>query len=101
MGPQKGSELTVHAGGFRRDSIVYWKLMTKDGFIINTIAYVPITGWFKTDNSGGFNNIIQVENLGWDLDKGVYNILFGNDSDKDTEFDAGIPATHASLRIPC
>jgi hypothetical protein len=42
-GSSKGFRITVDADGFRPNSMVYWKLMTNDGFIIHTKDFIIIS----------------------------------------------------------
>lgn len=85
-----GFNVVINANGFKPNSNVNWKL-------IDSHNGIPLYGYFKTNSTGGFNDVTFMD----DLQQDNYKLAFGNDDNNDNKFDAGSSIQFVNIEIPC
>ncbi len=82
--------MVVDTNGFKPDSSVNRK-------IVNSGGQIPLYGYFQTNASGGFSDVLYAD----DLNNGQYKIYLGTDANNDNIFDTGEPTRYVDITIPC
>jgi hypothetical protein len=91
---EPGFNVAVNANGFSPNSNIDWKLVNSEGLI-------PIYGYYQTNDTGGFSDLVFAGAVKNDH----YKLYIGDDANNDKKFDnkgdnKGV-IMYANLEIPC
>lgn len=85
-----GFKIELSANSFNSNSTVAWKL-------VNSNQSIPVYGYFRTNNTGGFSDYTFLNDIGPDK----YKIYVADDADNDNKFDTFNRIAYANLTVPC
>ena len=85
-----GFNIVINANGFKPNGTVAVKFVGSD-------SKIPLSTYFDTNSTGGFNEVTFAD----DLKPDHYKLYLGDDSDADGSFDIGAKRIYANVSLPC
>jgi hypothetical protein len=87
---EPGFNVVINANGFTPNGTVAVKFVGSD-------SKIPLSTYFDTNSTGGFNEVTFAD----DLKADHYKLYLGDDSNADGAFDIGAKRIYANVTIPC
>jgi len=87
---EPGFNVVINANGFKPNGTVGVKFVGSD-------SKIPLSTYFDTNSTGGFNEVTFAD----DLKADHYKLYLGDDSNADGAFDIGAKRIYANVTIPC